>query len=171
MQCRIACWTLLGLFFLTRCSANNENRQKNLKDKLLGHTNYNSFGDDIYLDDQDSLEGSGRSGGEIRDDLEASGSGLGPDDEDGDGGEFTNHNTIEPILNKPVEPKVIEETIYKNKQTSIDAINRPDSDNVEPSSIGEDRDVNSDENRDVYIMNPKTEDRASSFFAQPGVLA
>lgn len=36
------------------------------------------------MDDQESLEGSGRGGSEGRDDLEASGSGLGPDDEDGD---------------------------------------------------------------------------------------
>ena len=42
--------------------------------------------DDLYLDDQEALEGSGRGGGEVRDDLEASGSGLGPDDEDGDDG-------------------------------------------------------------------------------------
>jgi syndecan 2 len=38
----------------------------------------------LYLDDQDALEGSGRGGSDNRDDLEASGSGLGPDDEDGD---------------------------------------------------------------------------------------
>lgn len=36
------------------------------------------------MDDQDALEGSGRGGSDNRDDLEASGSGLGPDDEDGD---------------------------------------------------------------------------------------
>lgn len=46
---------------------------------------YSHFGGDIYLDDQDGLEGSGEGGDEVRDDLEASGSGLGPDDEDGDG--------------------------------------------------------------------------------------
>lgn len=46
---------------------------------------YNSFPDDLYLDDQEALEGSGRGGAiDNRDDLEASGSGLGPDDEDGD---------------------------------------------------------------------------------------
>ena len=63
-----------------------QSKEQNPKDKSSGSTTYNSFGDDIYLDDQDGLEGSGRGGGEVRDDLEASGSGLGPDDEDGDGG-------------------------------------------------------------------------------------
>lgn len=54
------------------------------KDKVSGSTTYNLSGDDIYVDDAEALEGSGRGGGEVRDDLEASGSGLGPDDEDGD---------------------------------------------------------------------------------------
>lgn len=52
--------------------------------RTAGSSAYSSFPDDLYLDDQDPLEGSGRGGSEGRDDLEASGSGLGPDDEDGD---------------------------------------------------------------------------------------
>lgn len=51
-------------------------------------------------------------------------------------------------------------------------MNRPDSgvDEIEPS--GGDNDQEEDtETHEVYIMNPKHEDRASSFFAQPGVLA
>lgn len=63
----------------------NVNKEHISKDKSTGGTGYNSYGDDIYLDDQD-LEGSGRGGDEVRGDLEASGSGLGPDDEDGDDG-------------------------------------------------------------------------------------
>lgn len=39
--------------------------------------------DEIYIDDE-ALEGSGNR--EIKDDLESSGSGFGPDDEDGEGG-------------------------------------------------------------------------------------
>lgn len=55
--------------------------------------------DDIYLDDQGDIEGSGRGGGEVRDDLEASGSGIGPDDEDGDDGTGrTRAFTYPPIL-------------------------------------------------------------------------
>ena len=63
-----------------------QKEQQSAKDRLSGGQAYSSLQDDIYLDDQDALEGSGRGGGEVRDDLEASGSGLGPDDEDGEGG-------------------------------------------------------------------------------------
>lgn len=42
--------------------------------------------DDIYIDDDGSLEGSGGGQREVKDDLESSGSGFGPDDEDGDTG-------------------------------------------------------------------------------------
>ena len=41
--------------------------------------------DDIYIDDDDNLEGSGGGQREVKDDLESSGSGFGPDDEDADG--------------------------------------------------------------------------------------
>lgn len=42
--------------------------------------------DDIYIDDDGSLEGSGGGHREVKDDLESSGSGFGPDDEDADSG-------------------------------------------------------------------------------------
>nr|CAD7408144.1 unnamed protein product [Timema cristinae] len=43
--------------------------------------------DDIFIDDDGAaLEGSGAGHHEVKDDLESSGSGYGPDDEDGDGG-------------------------------------------------------------------------------------
>lgn len=48
--------------------------------------------DDIYIDDDGNLEGSGGGQREVKDDLESSGSGFGPDDEDaesGSGGEST----------------------------------------------------------------------------------
>jgi hypothetical protein len=48
--------------------------------------------DDIYIDDDGNLEGSGGGQREVKDDLESSGSGFGPDDEDADpgsGGEST----------------------------------------------------------------------------------
>lgn len=54
------------------------------KQRTSASSTYNTFPDDLYLDDQDVLEGSGRGGSDNRDDLEASGSGLGPDDEDGE---------------------------------------------------------------------------------------
>lgn len=58
-------------------------KEQTTSDRSAGNSPYI---DDLYLDDQEALEGSGRGGGEVRDDLEASGSGLGPDDEDGDDG-------------------------------------------------------------------------------------
>ncbi|KAG5331498.1 SDC protein, partial [Acromyrmex heyeri] len=145
------------------------------KQRTSASSTYNTFPDDLYLDDQDALEGSGRGGSDNRDDLEASGSGLGPDDEDGeDDREFTGNNGLE-VPSKPTEarpPYVIDETNVKTKQhTTIETVNRPSNEvNIgEPS--GTDDDHNTDDIHEVYIMNPKPGDRASSFFAQPGVLA
>ena len=61
-----------------------QKEQNDSKQRTSASSTYNTFPDDLYLDDQDALEGSGRGGSDNRDDLEASGSGLGPDDEDGD---------------------------------------------------------------------------------------
>lgn len=60
-----------------------QKEQSDTKQRTSASSTYNTFPDDLYLDDQD-VEGSGRGGSDNRDDLEASGSGLGPDDEDGD---------------------------------------------------------------------------------------
>lgn len=68
------------------------------KQKTSASSTYNTFPDDLYLDDQDALEGSGRGGSDNRDDLEASGSGLGPDDEDGD----DDHGTSLIIISKEI---------------------------------------------------------------------
>uniref|UniRef100_A0A6M2DYE2 Syndecan n=1 Tax=Xenopsylla cheopis TaxID=163159 RepID=A0A6M2DYE2_XENCH len=54
---------------------------------LLGHTQTietSTRHDEIYIDDESALEGSGGGRGEIRDDLESSGSGYGPLDNDDD---------------------------------------------------------------------------------------
>ncbi|XP_012284643.1 syndecan [Orussus abietinus] len=175
MRPRIYVVLAVAFAAVARCNAATEKEQAS-KERSTGSTTYNSFPDDLYLDDQDGLEGSGRGGGEVRDDLEASGSGLGPDDEDGDDGrDFTNPNRIEPAPDKPVEPKTtyVEETNTKVKQPSVvETVNRPDNevDLVEPSG-GDDHEEDAEDTHEVYIMNPKHEDRASSFFAQPGVLA
>lgn len=58
-------------------------KDQNEKERTAGGSSTYNTSDDIYLDDQEFLEGSGRGGSEGRD-TEASGSGLGPDDEDGD---------------------------------------------------------------------------------------
>ncbi|XP_043486080.1 syndecan-like [Polistes fuscatus] len=173
-------WILVSTaVILTECNATTEKEQNEKGERTLGSSsNYNPFPDDLYLDDQEASEGSGRGGSEGRDDLEASGSGLGPDDEDGDDEhDFdSNNNRIEPVPNKPIEPKepYIDESTNNNKvQTNVDTINRlnEEVDVIEPSTGEDDHVDNTDDSHDVYIMNPKHEDRASSFFAQPGVLA
>lgn len=61
-----------------------------------------------------------------------------------------------------------------NFQTTIDTVNRPgnEANVIEPSGTEDDHVDNTDDIHEVYIMNPKSGDhRASSFFAQPGVLA
>ncbi|XP_076651710.1 syndecan isoform X1 [Halictus rubicundus] len=147
------------------------------KERTLGASaTYNSYSDDLYLDDQGGLEGSGRGGSEGHGDLESSGSGLGPDDEDGedDPDINNNNNRIDPVvpINRPTEPEEphsVDEPVVKTKEkTIVETVNRPDNeaDVIEPSGGEGDH----SDNTDVY-MNPKHEDRASSFFAQPGVLA
>lgn len=76
--------------------------QKEPSDKQTASSTYNTFPDDLYLDDQDALEGSGRGGSDNRDDLEASGSGLGPDDEDGDDDGMTSDISREMNFNQSI---------------------------------------------------------------------
>ncbi|XP_012235473.1 syndecan isoform X2 [Linepithema humile] len=168
-------WILVStaVVILAGCNAATE-KEPSDKQRTSASSTYNTFPDDLYLDDQDALEGSGRGGPDNRDDLEASGSGLGPDDEDGDDDEFTGNNGLE--ISKPTEarPSYIEDSHEKTKQQTIDDVNRPGNGVgvIEPSGTEDDRPDNTDPDiHEVYIMNPKSEDRASSFFAQPGVLA
>lgn len=58
-------------------------------------------------------------------------------------------------------------------QTIVETVNRPENevDVIEPLDVEDDHSDNTDDIHEVYIMNPKHEDRSSSFFAQPGVLA
>lgn len=55
-------------------------------------------------------------------------------------------------------------------QTIVETVNRPENEVIEPF-VEDDHSDNTDDIHEVYIMNPKHEDRSSSFFAQPGVLA
>ncbi|XP_044577528.1 syndecan isoform X1 [Cotesia glomerata] len=155
------------------------------KERSIGSTTYNSSPDDLYLDDQDALEGSGR--GEVRDDLEASGSGYGPDDEDGDGSShnpFREHDTNK--LDTPPKPDKSDRPVYvedvqspgkDSEDLAPPKINKENNNNDVNVSDKVDREEDSDQDEDtedtheVLIMNPKHEDRTSSFFAQPGVLA
>lgn len=129
--------------------------------------------DDIYIDDDD-LEGSGQR--EIKDDLESSGSGFGPDDEDGDGISDVNLHKVTPVKTsvQPSQTPVEEPTNTKTSQNNVESVNPSGNNNIGGNSeVDTDLD-NEDSSRhgnDVYIMNTKPEERATSFFAQPGILA
>ncbi|KAK1120014.1 hypothetical protein K0M31_012744 [Melipona bicolor] len=167
----LTCSAGLLLLIIASCNKNQNEKERT----AAGNSAYNSS-DDIYLDDQDFSEGSGRGGSEGGHDTEASGSGLGPDDEDGDD-DRDNNNRIESAPPRPAEPKTpysVDEPSDKTKeQTIVEPVNRPDNevDVIEPLDVEDDHSDNTDDIHEVYIMNPKHEDRASSFFAQPGVLA
>ncbi|XP_046475806.1 syndecan isoform X1 [Neodiprion pinetum] len=176
MHPRIYLFLAFGGVILSGCNAaasEKDQQQQSSKERSAGSVSYNSYlDDDIYLEDQGEFEGSGRGGGEVRDDLEASGSGLGPDDEDGEDG----RSFIPPrkeTVPKKVETKApyIEDTVVKTNQPVIETVNKPDTgvDVNEPAGeYDHDEDTGDSSGPD---MNPKQEDRASSFFAQPGVLA
>lgn len=133
--------------------------------------------DDIYIDD-DALEGSGRD--EVRNDLEASGSGYGPDDEDAEGGsgavsiinsnnnnktpKTNNHPSKEPDFGKEREPEVT-----KENQNNVEQV--IPNNGIGGTDTDSNADLDSSNHNDVYIMNAKPEDRPTSFFAQPGILA
>ncbi|GLV43018.1 Syndecan [Carabus blaptoides fortunei] len=122
---------------------------------------------DLYIDDE-GLEGSGGSDREIKSDLEASGSGFGPDDEDGNdagSGDVDTRTSINVPSGTTTDKEI---TRYSNNPTPVDqppSINVPDE--------GTTNVVTNPKNSDpgVFIMNQKPEDRATSFFAQPGILA
>lgn len=121
---------------------------------------------DLYIDDE-GLEGSGGTDREIKSDLESSGSGFGPDDEDGDdagSGDVDTRTSINVPSGTTTDKEI---TRYSNNPTPVDqppSINIPDEGTTNVANP-----KNSDTG--VFIMNSKPEDRATSFFAQPGILA
>ncbi|XP_055381819.1 syndecan isoform X3 [Condylostylus longicornis] len=136
----------------------------------------NSLKDEIYIDDE-GIEGSGGRG-EIHDDLEKepdySGSGFGPDDEDS-GTSRISHN-------KNTHNKSPSNNNNNNRQDTRKDKNRHDQDiggggaggNLAGSDIDHNKPTDQQTNgggNDVLIMNAKNEDRTTSFFAQPGILA
>lgn len=195
--CIFACAAVI--FVGCNAAALNE-KQSNLKDNKQSG-NYDSV-DDLYLDDQDGLDGSGQVGGEVRDDLEASGSGFGPDDEDGDGGRDYPTNTVgggsggtdgdgnggngAAGKNKVNSTPKTTDSIYvvdplnKGYPTRIDPppkrpVDEDDNDSKLPGGGGDiDGNKISEEATNIGVSlddkRPAME-HASSFFAQPGVLA
>ncbi|KQS62283.1 syndecan isoform X6 [Drosophila erecta] len=120
--------------------------------------------DEIYIDD-DSIEGSGGRGG-IHEDLEKdpdySGSGFGPDDEDAepDQHSHSSHNTrISQSSNSGINTGAGGSNVHElDPNTNV---------NSQPSDTkGIDHRPNGNE---VVIMSE--DDRTSSFFSQPGILA
>ncbi|XP_066158517.1 syndecan [Euwallacea fornicatus] len=119
---------------------------------------------EFEFDRDAEIEGSGYDG-EVNRDLESSGSGQGPpdgdDDEDGD----STPKIPEVKLNlKPDRPPSIDEIVPK-KESNLD-YNIPNTANKDKGPIG----IAPTEDTSV-IMNPKPEDRPTSFFSQPGILA
>lgn len=128
--CSVLCWAIL-FGFATAAQASSS-RNSDL-----------TFGDDA------DIEGSGA--GEVSHDLESSGSGYGPDDED------------TPL--KPQPP--LYPVTYENNNLSPKK-NVPTE--REETIVVEEPPPNPTKHPDV-VMNPKSEDRHTSFFAQPGILA
>ncbi|XP_044741687.1 syndecan [Chrysoperla carnea] len=127
--------------------------------------------DDSLIDiDEEAIEGSG-GGSELQTDLESSGSGFGPDDEDDvSGSSDINHDLNSSGEKKYNIPKKIDR--LPDERNNIDKGVKIDNDldHLDTKVSTVDGDSNQ-LNNDVFIMNPKTEDRATSFFAQPGILA
>uniref|UniRef100_A0A0A9XWX6 Syndecan n=1 Tax=Lygus hesperus TaxID=30085 RepID=A0A0A9XWX6_LYGHE len=125
-----------------------------------------SLGNEIYIDEE-ALEGSGNQ--EVKYDLESSGSGFGPDDEDGDGDipSFPKEKK-EPTSKAPPKQDVITRVLEPEvgKQPTSDRGGNQIDEPALPEQPTDDR-----HGTGVIVMNTKHEERTASFFAQPGILA
>uniref|UniRef100_A0A1B6EG38 Syndecan n=1 Tax=Clastoptera arizonana TaxID=38151 RepID=A0A1B6EG38_9HEMI len=122
--------------------------------------------DDIYIDDGYSEGGSGNGG--VSDDLESSGSGFGPDDEDGDGGSGI-VITKTPPQKTSTQPPIVEPEIPNVVVNEVDRVNTINTGNPPFDPVFDEDESNRVESG-VY-MNSKHDERTTSFFAQPGILA
>lgn len=111
--------------------------------------------------------------------MESSGSGFGPDDEDGEGGSGgsgvdggVGRNYVPPpkILEPPISVDK-ENVLTRTNTNNVHTINTNNIDSTDLSNGDNDNNDDSAHGNDVYIMNPKHEERPTSFFAQPGILA
>ncbi|CAH1103283.1 unnamed protein product [Psylliodes chrysocephalus] len=125
----LLCWAVL-LGFATAVQNNNQRSNS-----------------DLIINDDSAIEGSGYNG-EVTHDLESSGSGYGPDDED-DPSEEKIKIAKPRIIVEPSPPKSTSESELTNKEKSI------------PNTTTD----------PTVKMNPKADDRPTSFFAQPGIIA
>ncbi|KAJ8926898.1 hypothetical protein NQ314_020750 [Rhamnusium bicolor] len=109
---------------------------------------------DFNFNNDDEFEGSGHNSElnqDLSQDLESSGSGLGSDDEDDLGAENPQVSYVPPV-NNPLPPRKTAEVEIEQEPIDLGPAPGP----TEDSSV---------------IMNKKSEDRPTSFFAQPGILA
>lgn len=106
----------------------------------------------IFKDEDSAIEGSGYNG-EVNHDLESSGSGAGPggDDEDDSDTEKPFVNYANPVNNNPPPQNIPDTTERKEILTRVISEGTTEDSGVE--------------------MNPKAEERPTSFFSQPGILA
>jgi len=111
-----------------------------------------SYYEGAPIDIDEDLEGSG-GGTEVSRDLESSGSGFGPDDEDSQDNRGPNGD-IPRKVDPTITPRVIlpDVAIKPTKEDDSHSGSTFDTDNG-------------------ISMNPKPEERHTSFFAQPGILA
>ncbi|XP_031630830.1 syndecan-like isoform X2 [Contarinia nasturtii] len=139
---------------------------------------------DAILPNDEGLEGSGGRG-EIHDDLEKepeySGSGFGPDDEDSSsstthhrkkGGYKSNtgNSGYKPInIDKPSSETDTDLSYGEQNEIDLDKTGKSDTSTGKPSSGIEQS--HTPTGNEVFIMDNRPEDRTTSFFAQPGILA
>lgn len=146
--------------------------------------------EDIYIDDDPRIEGSGIS--DVKDDLESSGSGFGPDDEDGDGGpRIDKGQKVNLDVDEGVTPGAPPKT-SDSESTDTDSKTRDPDSELTAIEVDQGNSFNVDakvpehssppggssgggsgvatNNQDVFVVG-NGDDRATSFFAQPGILA
>lgn len=187
MQLRI-CIFLCSIHLLilnTSSTLIDEDKDNNLSSKS---DQPRTVKEDIYIDDV-LTEGSG--GSHVKDDLESSGSGFGPDDEDGAGRtsetEWTKKGSIgrHPIEDEddsieaaqpPKTPPQPDNDDVHFKSVSPDSATPPRNDIEEsrPDHIPDAPrpiDTSGTGNPDIKVKIVQQEDRTTSFFAQPGILA
>ncbi|EFA11584.2 syndecan [Tribolium castaneum] len=112
---------------------------------------------DITFTDDADIEGSGI--GEVTHDLESSGSGFGPDDEDTP---LKPHVTFNPNVHSDPDSGFPRNNIEtSDRDVIVEQRPKIESEPAPPSPT----------NNPEVTMNRKTEDRHTSFFAQPGILA
>ncbi|KAJ8923745.1 hypothetical protein NQ315_010326 [Exocentrus adspersus] len=126
------------------------------EDTVIIMNSQRSSKDFNFNNDDADIEGSGYHG-EVTQDLESSGSGFGPDDED-DPDVDKSRSSYVPAVNNP-PPPIVEEGIGEGEVAT------------EKEPIEKEKSVPVPTEDSTVTMNKKSEDRPASFFAQPGILA